>query len=394
MNANPIDTPHPASLGLYIHWPFCRKKCPYCDFNSHVREGVEVAAWQRLLLTEMAHFARMTGRRPLKSIFFGGGTPSLMPPSLVEALIDGAARHWEFDDRIEITLEANPTSSEARKFRELRAAGVNRLSVGIQALDDAALRFLGREHSAAEAKAAIGLAARHFERFSFDLIYARPGQSLPAWRAELQEALAFQPGHLSLYQLTIEEGTGFAARYARGEFALPEEEQAAQLYETTEEETEKAGLRAYEISNYAKAGAECRHNLIYWRYQDYVGIGPGAHGRISTSDGKKYATRQRRLPEAWMKEAAECGHATEECALIPPLARAEEYLLMGLRLEEGISVVALSQEAGRPWEELLDEAALSRLRDSGLVSYNGERLTASKAGRLCLNSLLPVLLRK
>ncbi|HEY9537310.1 MAG TPA: radical SAM family heme chaperone HemW, partial [Kiloniellaceae bacterium] len=284
-----------AGFGVYLHWPFCRSKCPYCDFNSHVRESIDQARWRAALLSDLEHAAAKSGPRRVSSVFFGGGTPSLMPAETVAAALEKIAALWGLPAGTEVTLEANPTSAEAARFAAFARAGVNRLSLGVQALDDAALKFLGRQHSAAEALAALGLARSAFPRISFDLIYARPGQGTRSWRDELAEALALQPEHISLYQLTIEEGTAFHGAWRRGELVLPEQEAAATLYEATALHLAEAGLPAYEISNHARPGGECRHNLTYWRYGDYVGIGPGAHGRLSW-DGAKHATRQHRAP--------------------------------------------------------------------------------------------------
>src|SRR4051812_20125100 len=327
-------------LALYLHWPFCLAKCPYCDFNSHVREAVDQARWQAALRRELATEAARVGRRPLASIFFGGGTPSLMDPATAAALIADARALFEAPDDLEITLEANPTSVEAAKLREFRAAGVNRLSLGIQALDGAALRFLGRRHSAAEAVAALELGRATFPRLSFDLIYARPGQPEAAWRAELRQALALAADHLSLYQLTIEPGTRFATEYARGAFTLPDADEAARLYWATVEEAQHFGLTPYEVSNYAQSGAESRHNLVYWRYGDYLGIGPGAHQRLSL-DGALLAARRHRAPEEWLARVERDGHARVEEEPLAPQDRAREALLMGLRLAEGIDPARL-----------------------------------------------------
>ena len=283
----------PRGFGIYIHWPFCKAKCPYCDFNSHVRERIEEDVWRGSYLKELAHFAAMVPGRSVTSIFFGGGTPSLMNPKTAETVIDAVSRHWRVANDIEITLEANPTSVEAGKLRDFRAGGINRVSLGIQALDDRDLKFLGRQHNQTEALAALDLAANTFDRFTFDLIYARPGQTPDSWARELDRAMTFAADHLSLYQLTIETGTVFEQAYARGDFVLPDEDVQAELYEMTAERLGVAGLAPYEISNYAKPGSESRHNLTYWRYGDYVGIGPGAHGRLAL-DGKKIATRQHR----------------------------------------------------------------------------------------------------
>ncbi|MFZ5791469.1 MAG: radical SAM family heme chaperone HemW [Pseudomonadota bacterium] len=383
--------PTPGGFGLYVHWPFCKSKCPYCDFNSHVRAGIDEARWRRALLAELDHYAAETHGRRLMSLFFGGGTPSLMAPETVAALIERASTHWTFAEDIEITLEANPTSVETARFRDLAAAGVNRLSIGIQALDDEALRFLGRQHNVAEALAAFETAAANFPRFSFDLIYARPGQTAARWRAELARALSLAGGHLSLYQLTIEPGTAFEGSLARGDFALPDEATQAALYEITQELTEEAGLPAYEISNHARAGEESRHNLVYWRYGDYVGVGPGAHGRL-TLDGQKWATRQHRAPEAWLDLVERQGHATRQRDRVGERARLEEMAMMGLRLKEGIARARFREELGREPEALFDEARLARLVEGGFLLLDETRLAATPEGRQRLDALLPALL--
>jgi oxygen-independent coproporphyrinogen-3 oxidase len=381
----------PGGFGLYVHWPFCKSKCPYCDFNSHVRASLDEARWRRALLAELDHYAAETQGRRLDSVFFGGGTPSLMHPETVAALIERARQHWAFAEDIEITLEANPTSVETRRFRDLAAAGVNRLSIGIQALDDAALKFLGRQHSVAEALAAFETARANFPRFSFDLIYARPGQTPEAWRAELAQALSLAGGHLSLYQLTIEPGTAFEGAVARGDFAPPDEATQAALYEITQELTREAGLPAYEISNHARAGEESRHNLVYWRYGDYVGVGPGAHGRL-TLDGQKWATRQHRAPEAWLDLVERQGHATRRRDAVEAKARLEEMTMMGLRLKEGIARARFREELGREPEALFDEARLERLIEGGFLLLDETRLAATAEGRQRLDALLPALL--
>ena len=373
-------------FGLYVHWPFCKAKCPYCDFNSHVRESVDQERWRGALLAELDHYAAQTQGRRLTSIFFGGGTPSLMPPQTVAAIVERAARHFAFDPAIEITLEANPTSAEARTFAGFAAGGVNRLSLGVQALDDASLRFLGRQHSAAEALAAVDLARRAVPRISFDLIYARPGQTPEAWAAELQQALAEGTEHLSLYQLTLEENTVFHARARRGELSLPPEPVQAALYEATQETLERRGLPAYEISNHARPGAESRHNLTYWRYGDYLGIGPGAHGRL-TLDGVKLALRQHRAPEAWLEAVEHEGHATRTREALDDRAQLEEALLMGLRLAEGVPLARLGTAAAR-----LPADRLAMLRQQGLLSDEPDRLRATADGRERLDALLPYLL--
>jgi len=298
-------------LGVYLHWPFCKSKCPYCDFNSHVREGVEQGRWRRALLTELEYAAREAPGRQVETMFFGGGTPSLMEPETVGALIKRTRELWDTAADVEITLEANPTSVEAGRFAALAEAGVNRVSLGLQALDPAALKFLGREHSVDEALDALAIARKNFARHSFDLIYARPGQTPETWAEELERALALAGEHLSLYQLTIERGTKFFSEHARGAIALPVEEAAAEMFEQTQTRLAQAGLPAYEISNHARPGAACRHNLIYWRYQDYVGVGPGAHGRFTTGDAKR-ATRRTSGPEGWLLAIERDGHGTAE----------------------------------------------------------------------------------
>uniref|UniRef100_UPI0013DB79AA radical SAM family heme chaperone HemW n=1 Tax=Sandarakinorhabdus rubra TaxID=2672568 RepID=UPI0013DB79AA len=318
-------------IALYVHWPFCVTKCPYCDFNSHVRDKVDQEAWAGALLTDLAfEAARLPGRR-LASIFFGGGTPSLMPPATVAAVIEAATRHWAPEPDIEITLEANPSSVEAARFAGFAAAGVNRLSLGVQALDDAALTLLGRPHDVAAALAALDIAQSTFARVSFDLIYDRPGMTREAWDAELARALGFGTTHLSLYQLTIEPGTRFAALHARGQLVMPDEDTSADLFAMTQAMTAAAGLPAYEISNHARPGLESRHNLTYWRYGDYAGIGPGAHGRR-----KGVATLRRKKPEQWLAGVAEAGHGMDSETVLAPLERAREALVMGLRLAEGL----------------------------------------------------------
>jgi putative oxygen-independent coproporphyrinogen III oxidase len=377
-------------LAVYIHWPFCRSKCPYCDFNSHVRERVDADRWTRALIADLERQAEMAADREVVSIFFGGGTPSLMPPETAAALIEQVKLLWPVAPGLEITLEANPNSAEAARFAGFAAAGVNRLSLGIQALDPAALRFLGRGHDRDEALAAIGFARETFPRYSFDLIYARPGQIVAAWEEELDEALSLAGEHLSLYQLTIEPGTAFGNRAARGEILNTDEDIAATLFEATQERLAAAGLPAYEISNHARPGAECRHNLAYWRYEDYLGIGPGAHGRISR-EGRKLATQQHRAPEAWLAAIEDSGTAIDEMAPIAPEAAIGEMVMMGLRLVEGIPRARLEALAERDVEELFG-AALPRLVAGGFVTLDGDRLAATAAGRQRLNAVLAALL--
>jgi oxygen-independent coproporphyrinogen-3 oxidase len=362
-------------LALYIHWPFCVSKCPYCDFNSHVRASVDQDVWREALLADLAWEAAAAPGRRLGSIFFGGGTPSLMPPQTVAALIEAAEAHWGFAPGIEITLEANPSSVEAARFADLAAAGVNRVSLGLQSLDDAALRFLGRAHDSAEGLAALGIAQRIFRRVSFDLIYALPGQSRQAWRSELGRALSFGTGHLSLYQLTIEPGTRFAAMAARGALEPVDPDHGATLYELTRAMTEAAGRPAYEISNHARPGEESRHNLAYWGYQPYCGIGPGAHGRRGG-----IATRRHRKPENWLAAIARTGSGIAEQDQLSARDRGLEALLMGLRLRDGVE--------SRKLRGLIDEDAAARLGRQGLIERREGRLRASPAGMLVLNALL------
>ncbi len=372
-------------LAIYIHWPFCRSKCPYCDFNSHVRERVDPAAWTAALVADLDRQVELAPEHEVVSIFFGGGTPSLMPPETAAALIERVKRHWRTARKLEITLEANPNSAEAERFAGFAAAGVNRLSLGIQALDPAALKFLGRAHDRGEALAAIRLSQALFKRTSFDLIYARPGQGLSAWSEELDEALSLGGEHLSLYQLTIEPGTAFHTRAAKGELAMPDEETAAALFEMTQERLTAHGMPAYEISNHARPGAESRHNLAYWRYEDYLGIGPGAHGRV-TRGGIKYATRQRRLPEAWLTRPE-----FEEMTAIPRDTAVEEMVMMGLRVTEGISRARLETLAECDVEALFG-ISLARLIDGGFLALDKKRLSATPAGRQRLNAVLGTLL--
>jgi putative oxygen-independent coproporphyrinogen III oxidase len=377
-------------LAVYIHWPFCRSKCPYCDFNSHVRDRVDGARWQRALLADLDHHAELVPGREVGSVFFGGGTPSLMPPETVAALLGRVRSSWDVAPDLEVTLEANPNSAEAARFQAFASAGVNRLSLGVQALDPAALRMLGRAHDRGEAIDAIEHARASFARFSFDLIYARPGQSLAAWRRELDEVLTLAGDHLSLYQLTIEPGTAFATLERRGELVIPAEEDAAALYETTQDRLAACGLPAYEISNHARPGGECRHNLAYWRYQDYVGIGPGAHGRLTAGD-VRYATRQARMPERWLAAVEKAGTGTEEMAAIDRDDAVEEMLMMGLRLTEGVARARLEGAAGREAEAIFGDN-LASLVEGGFLSLDRDRLAATAAGRQRLNAVLAALL--
>ncbi|HWB48275.1 MAG TPA: radical SAM family heme chaperone HemW [Stellaceae bacterium] len=375
----------PPPLAIYIHWPFCRSKCPYCDFNSHVRDRIDAAAWTEALLADLDRQRALAPGREVVSIFFGGGTPSLMPPETAAALIGRVKQHWPTADDLEVTLEANPNSAEAGNFAGFAAAGVNRLSLGVQALDPKALKFLGRAHDRKEALAAIKLARRLFPRTSFDLIYARPGQSPAAWRDELEEALALAGEHLSLYQLTIEPGTAFHTALRNGALKPLDEETAAAMFELTQERLAAAGMPAYEVSNHARPGAESRHNLVYWRYQDYLGIGPGAHGRV-TRDTGRCATRHRRLPEAWLKQPE-----FEETTPIGRETQVEEMVMMGLRLTEGVARARLEAVADCSIEALFG-ISLARLIDGGFVTLDKQRFAATTAGRQRLNAVLGALL--
>ena len=361
-----------SALALYIHWPFCVSKCPYCDFNSNVREQVDQAAWRDALLADLAHEAALLPGHRLTSIFFGGGTPSLMDPATVEALIAAAQRHWPAADDVEITLEANPNSAEAAKFADLAGAGVNRISLGLQSFDDAALAFLGRAHSADEGLRALAAAQGAVDRVSFDLIYALPGDDEAQWSATLDRALGLGTEHLSLYQLTIEPGTRFASMVARHEFEPLDAETAASLFELTQKRTAAAGLPAYEISNHARPGAESRHNLAYWRYTDYAGVGPGAHGRRG---GMR--TVRHRKPKNFLAAVGRNGHGLSEEEALSPVEAAQEALVMGLRLAEGIAPAAL-----------VDPAAVDRLVGHGLMWRSAERVGTTEAGRLLLDSIL------
>jgi len=369
-------------LALYVHWPFCVSKCPYCDFNSHVREQVDQARWRAALLADLAHEARETAGARLGSIFFGGGTPSLMPPETVAAIIATAERAWGFEPGIEITLEANPSSVEAARFADLAGAGINRVSLGLQALDDAALRFLGRAHDVDEGLAALDTAQAAFGRVSFDLIYARPDQTVRAWEAELRRAIGFGTAHLSLYQLTIEPGTRFATEAAAGRLTIPDADTAADLFEATRAITGAAGLPAYEVSNHARPGAESRHNLAYWRYTGYAGVGPGAHGRRG-----RHATMRHRKPENWLAAVDRNGHGMQAEEPLDARAEATEALVMGLRLAEGVAVGSLAAR-GIDIAALLDGPAVERLTVHGLIERDDDRLRLTEAGAPLLDAVL------
>lgn len=375
-------------FGLYIHWPFCRSKCPYCDFNSHIAAEVDQKKWAQAYVSEIGRIAEETGSKLLKSIFFGGGTPSLMLPETVDTILTKVQECWTQSNDIEITLEANPTSVEAGRFKGYKDAGVNRVSIGIQALNDSDLRRLGRLHTAAEARAAFDTAANLFERINFDLIYARQNQTLPEWRAELGEALNMAADHLSLYQLTIESGTAFGARHAAGGLhGLPQEDLAADMYELTQELTSAAGFDAYEISNHAKAGSQSRHNLIYWQAGDYAGIGPGAHGRL-TLGGLRYATECPKSPQIWLESVLATGSGELARHAQSTNERADEYLMMGLRVSDGIDLLRYENIAGNP----LNNHCISKLQEYGLVELHDTRLIATPLGRPVLNAVIRELL--
>ncbi|MCE3006646.1 MAG: radical SAM family heme chaperone HemW [Rickettsiales bacterium] len=385
-------TPAPP-LAIYIHWPFCKKKCPYCDFNSHVRDAIDAEGWRQALIRELLYWQPLTHNHRVTSIFFGGGTPSLMPPAILAALIDTVRESWNCASDIEITMEANPTSVESVNFAAAAKAGVNRLSLGVQSLRPEALKFLGREHSESEARSAIALAAEHFPRYSFDLIYALPGQTLDAWKTELREALTYARGHLSLYQLTIEENTAFHHQYHHDQaFTLPEESLAAEMYELTQRIMEEAGLPAYEISNHAASGHESRHNLSYWRGESYLGIGAGAHGRLDIGDGARLATCNLKSPERWLEQTQRLGHGLEENTPLDAATRTEEKLLMGLRLiREGLNLKSLHEDERALLLPRLDSHRLKKLQDEHLITYENECLCVTPKGALLLNAITAAL---
>jgi oxygen-independent coproporphyrinogen-3 oxidase len=371
-------------FAIYVHWPFCKAKCPYCDFNSHVSDSIDHAQWLEAYLKEINFIAEKIKDRSVTSIFFGGGTPSLMEPSTVEGIINHIQTRWKVANDVEITLEANPTSIEAQKFEDFKAAGINRVSIGVQSLRDDDLKFLGREHSAVEAIEAVKTGNRIFDRVSFDLMYARPEQTISDWREELAEALTYASGHLSLYQLTIEPGTPFYIQHARGDFRVPEADQGGEFYEVTQEVLGQANMPAYEISNHAKAGQESVHNLAYWQYADYVGVGPGAHGRL-TIDGKKFATRTHRAPDIYLQKVAENAHAYQPFEEISKEDQLTEKIMMGLRLKEGIAFNDHEIEK-------LDSQKLNYLIEEGFLKKTGTYLKPTRAGMQRLNGVLTYLL--
>ena len=381
-------------MGVYIHWPFCLSKCPYCDFNSHVRASIDQDDWQAAYVRAIEEYAAKLPGRIVQSIFFGGGTPSLMPPQTAEAIIYAIQKNWRVSNDVEITLEANPTSVEIEKFKDFRSAGVNRVSLGVQALNDAELKFLGREHSVAEAVRAIETARTVFDRYSFDLIYARPEQDLKSWERELGDAQQHFDGHLSLYQLTIERNTPFYMSHAQGEFSIPDQDLGADFYNLTQDVMEGFGLPAYEVSNHAKPGAESQHNMTYWRYGDYIGVGPGAHGRLRMN-GQKYATREHQSPEIWLKNTLDCGGAAHPFEALDERSRFVEALMMGLRLRGGVSVEDLERSSGAAGgvDRYLHQDKLKEARTQGWVEAGEDRLSLSREGWLRMNALIPYLLK-
>ena len=375
-------------FGVYVHWPFCVSKCPYCDFNSHVRSTIDETGWRDALLRDLETQARPFADRRVTSVFFGGGTPSLMAPATVAAVINRIAALWPLAPDVEITLEANPNSAEVARFRDLRAAGIGRVSIGVQALDDDALRLLGRAHGGDEARRAIAAAAAIFDRFSFDLIYARPGQGLDAWTRELGAALALAGEHLSVYQLTFEPGTRFEQLRRRGDIVPLDDETADAMFDATRAILDAHGLPAYEISNHARPGAASRHNLGYWRYEDYLGVGPGAHGRL-TLGGVKYATRAERAPETWMAQVAAAGEGMAARDVVAPADAAREALLMGLRLTAGISPPRFQRVCGTPLDAALDPRGLARMIEGGFLRRDADgTLVATPAGLRVLDAVL------
>ena len=373
------------AFGVYVHWPFCLSKCPYCDFNSHVRHAaIDEQRFLRAFEAEIAANAARAPNRTVTSIFFGGGTPSLMQPATTGAILDAIGKHWTVDPRVEVTLEANPTSVEATRFRGYRAAGVNRVSLGVQSLDDASLKELGRMHTAQEALDAVAVGRANFERYSFDLIYARPRQTPEQWGAELKRAIGEAAEHLSLYMLTIEPDTPFAALHRSGKLVTPDDDTSRALYDLTQEICVNAGLPAYEVSNHARPGAECRHNLVYWRAHEYAGIGPGAHGRLDI-EGKRHATATEKRPEAWLMRVESTGHGLVTDDLLLPEERADEFLLMGLRLAEGIDPARYAALSGRS----LDAGRIETLAAQGFVERDRDgSLRVTPAGFPVLDAVV------
>lgn len=389
-----VTDPHlngvPGGFGLYVHWPFCVSKCPYCDFNSHLSGAIDHEAWRLSLLAELDHYGNITRGRRLETVFFGGGTPSLMPPKTTAAVIESLGKYWNVDTDIEITIEANPSSVEAQKFADFRSAGVNRVSLGIQSFRDRDLAFLGRAHTGKDGRRAIAIAKEHFDRVSFDLIYALPDESVQSWAKQLKHALTYDTGHLSLYQLTIEKGTPFFAEHKRGALNMPDDNLSADLYEKTSELTAESGLSSYEVSNYAILGQESRHNQIYWRGGDYVGVGPGAHGRL-TIKGDRFRTEQVPMPTNWLSNVAANGHATRTCELISKTEHIIESLMMGLRMSAGVDRALFAIQTGKELGLIIDRRKATALISAGLVELDENGLRATNRGRLQLNGVIAAL---
>lgn len=383
-------------LALYVHWPFCVSKCPYCDFNSHVVDTVDHGVWRDALLKELEFEANRNPDATLQSIFFGGGTPSLMDASTTGAVIDAAKKHWQPVDDLEITLEANPGTVDAQRFAAFREAGVNRLSLGVQSLDDDQLKFLGRRHSAAEARLAVERAGSTFDRLSFDLIYARPNQTTGQWNSELSEALELLDkaggSHLSCYQLTIEEHTPFKKDHDRGAFTIPDEDGGSDLFDLTQDVLTAAGLLSYEVSNHTRVGDACRHNVHVWQGGAYAGIGPGAHGRVKIN-GAMHATQRLKPPAQWLKRVADKGHGSQSEASLPAKERAEELVLLAMRLNSGLDLSALEHLTGLRWFDILSKENLARLETEGLINVDPDRIQTTQRGRLVLNGIVQALLR-
>ncbi len=382
---------HANQMGVYIHWPFCAAKCPYCDFNSHVREKIDQSVWVDAYVKALTHYAEMIPDRQVVSIFFGGGTPSLMHPETVERIIDAVQRLWRVSNDIEITLEANPTSVEINKFQGFRAAGVNRISLGVQAMNDKDLKFFGREHSVSEALKAIDIARSCFDRYSFDLIYARPEQSLSDWERELSDAVKYANGHMSLYQLTIERNTPFYMRHSRGEFSIPDDVKGAEFYHVTQDILEGMGMPAYEVSNHALEEAECRHNLIYWQMADYIGVGAGAHGRFMIG-ADKFSSRDHSAPEIWLSRVQESGHGSHPFEKLTAEDRFFEGMMMGLRLRDGVSIERCEALSELKFTDMIQMQNLETVIQEGWAVLGGDNLKLTREGMLRLNSLIPYIL--
>lgn len=380
-------------FGIYVHWPFCAKKCPYCDYNSHVRDAtMDHDAWAQAYISELAYLGNQIDQREeVTSVFFGGGTPSLMAPETVERVLIGISKYFDLSPEIEVTLEANPTSSEAQKFQAFKSAGVNRLSIGVQALNDKDLKFLGREHNVAEAIETIETASNVFDRFSFDLIYGRPEQSLKAWEEELRGAIDFAVGHISLYQLSVEPGTAFQTLYKRGAFEMPSDDHEAALYDMTADILGQFGFNHYEVSSYARAGEESRHNLVYWRYGNYLGLGPGAHGRVVLGE-QKFETRNHAAPEIWLEKTSQEYASATKKRVLSPFDQIQEFLMMGLRLEEGIDLSRFEKTFNSSLSEHVNTKKLQSFIEEGYFKQRDNKLIASRQGRLVLESLLKYIL--